>query len=208
MVVLLILQWLTAEQLDDSMTWHARFGYVFIGVVLFRISWGLLGTHYARFSQFVSGPKTIIDYIKRSKNGTAPTYTGHNPLGGWMVLVLLTLLLVQGISGLFMTDDIFFNGPYYSAVNADIQSIMAKIHNTAFITIQIAVALHILAVLIYVYIKKQALIGAMITGRKRTNARSIITNYWLRACLIALMIAALTYLAIEVWAPEPVDDWY
>ena len=96
-----------------------------------------------------------MDYIK-DKNAIS---AGHNPLGGWMVVMMLVTLIAQGVSGLFITDDILFTGPYYSSVSDDLQSTMGWIHHNAFTVIQVLVALHVLAVLWYQFGKRQAIIN-------------------------------------------------
>lgn len=207
-VILVFLQWLSAEVLEDAIQWHAYFGYTLLGIVLFRIVWGFIGTHYARFSEFVKSPAKVVEYLKVFTQRTSPVFTGHNPPGGWMSLLLLLLLLVQASSGLFITDDIFFNAPYYDAVSSQIQDLMSSIHHTGFTILKIAIGLHIAAVLFYVLKKKQSLIKAMITGKKATHDTVVVSRYWIKALITVLMIAVLVYCVVEVWAPEPVDDWY
>ena len=208
LIVLLVgAQWITAELLDDAMQWHAWFGYGMLGVVVFRLVWGFIGTRYAKFGQFLASPSTVWHYVTATLKGNAPVYTGHNPLGGWMALLLLLLLLVQSITGLFMTDDIFFTAPYYSAVSSDIQALMNTLHHQAFTILQWAVLLHVIAALVYVFVKRQPLIKAMFTGKKPTSDAGITHNYWLRLAISVIIIALLVYLTIDIWAPEQEDMW-
>src|SRR5690606_32871998 len=72
--------WLSETGLD-WMTWHSRFGYAVLALVLFRFIWGFAGPHYARFSQFVRGPRQIAAYLR-----TGHWAAGHNPLGAWSVI--------------------------------------------------------------------------------------------------------------------------
>ncbi|WP_348240544.1 cytochrome b/b6 domain-containing protein, partial [Salmonella enterica] len=68
---------------------HRYSGYTLLGLVVFRIYWGFAGSATARFAQFVRGPKAIAEYLR---NPPVPPPAGHNPLGGWSVVVLITLL--------------------------------------------------------------------------------------------------------------------
>lgn len=206
-VLLVSAQWITIEFMDDAIEWHAWFGYVLLGIIVFRIIWGFIGTRYAKFGEFIASPKTCYQYLRDSAQGSAKVYTGHNPLGGWMALLLLLLILAQAITGLFMTDDIFFSAPYYDAIDSDLQSLMSTIHHQAFTALQIAILLHVLAALVYVVFKKQPLIRALLTGKKPTDDPENDGKYWVKALLLALVVAGLVYMLIFVWAPPPADDW-
>ncbi len=88
-------------------TVHEWSGYTIIVLVVSRIVWGFIGSRHARFSDFLVGPARLREYLK----GRPAASAGHNPLGGWSVLLLLTLLLLQAGSGLFNSDDVLFQGP-------------------------------------------------------------------------------------------------
>ena len=85
---------------------HAQSGYIIIGLLVFRFIWGLVGSPYARFSTFLYGPKNTAGYAKALMTRRAPHYASHNPVGGWMVVLLLVSLGFQALSGLFLSDDI------------------------------------------------------------------------------------------------------
>lgn len=46
------------------MDWHVRFGCVALGLIVFRVLWGFVGPRYARFTQFVRGPRAVANYLK------------------------------------------------------------------------------------------------------------------------------------------------
>ena len=104
-------------------------------------------------------------------NGTMAdlTYAGHNPAGGWMVAVLILLVGLQAFSGLFASEDtfLFFDGPLVAYVSSDFASTMNWIHHTNINLIYAAVGLHVFAAIFYLVVKRENLIRAMITGRKR-----------------------------------------
>ena len=87
---------------------HAQSGYIIIGLLVFRFIWGLVGSPYARFSTFLYGPKNTAGYAKALMTRRAPHYASHNPVGGWMVVLLLVSLGFQALSGLFLSDDSAF----------------------------------------------------------------------------------------------------
>lgn len=97
LVVLFTVSYLTGE--DDSML-HIYSGYGIIGLLVFRIVWGVIGTRYARFSDFIYGKKATFEYAKSMLAGKPIHYLGHNPLGGWMVVALLISLACTTWSGL------------------------------------------------------------------------------------------------------------
>jgi cytochrome b len=85
---------------DEENSLHVYSGYAVLGLISFRVLWGFIGTRYACFSQFVTSPGTVIQYLKDLLARKPKHYTGHNPAGGWMVLALLLTLFVVTVSGL------------------------------------------------------------------------------------------------------------
>lgn len=144
---------------------HAKAGYIALGLLIFRWVWGLTGTHHARFSNFIYSPANTFRYLRGMLSGQGAAYAGHNPLGGLAVLALLLSLSVQVGSGLFLTDDIFFNAPLYSYVSSDTSSVMRKIHTWNGNLLLVLIGLHLLALLVH-SLKGEKLVGAMFTGYK------------------------------------------
>ena len=97
-LLLVIGAWATRELPGEWFVWHVRIGYAIFVLVATRIVWGVLGTRYARFVDFVRGPSAVLRYLR---GVSAQHYAGHNPAGGWMVVLLLLLLLTQAVTGLF-----------------------------------------------------------------------------------------------------------
>lgn len=89
--------YLTGEE-DSSL--HIYAGYTVLGLIIFRMLWGFIGTRYARFGNFVYSPKTAIQYLKGLVAKKPEHYIGHNPAGGWMVITMLLCLFVVTVSGL------------------------------------------------------------------------------------------------------------
>lgn len=149
----------------DMMEWHMLNGYAVLAVVAVRVLWGFVGTPNARFANFIKNPREVWNYITTWKNQKVPV--GHNPLGGYAVLALLAALVLQGVTGLFSTDDILTEGPLYGAVSDMIGKLLTEIHEGNFWFILLPmIGVHITAIVIYWRVKKANLVKPMITGWK------------------------------------------
>ena len=130
LVAAIVTSWWTNQQVMIDL--HAIAGYTILALVLFRIIWGFVGSSNARFSSFLTGPKRVLDYASKVPKGSVAelTYAGHNPAGGWMVVVLLVLVGIQAVSGLFASEDtfLFFDGPLVAYASSDVARIMNWIH--------------------------------------------------------------------------------
>ncbi|RUO22660.1 hypothetical protein CWE08_05710 [Aliidiomarina iranensis] len=141
---------------------HHKLGLIMLALILTRIIWGVVGSQPARFSTFLKGPKAIIGYIK---SPFSKEHLTHNPGGGIIVVIMLAMLLAQAITGLFSDDAIFFRGPLASTVSNDVVRLLTSYHKQAFDFILAIIALHIVAIFVYLLMKKN-LISPMITGKK------------------------------------------
>ncbi|BDM63646.1 cytochrome b561 [Shewanella sp. NFH-SH190041] len=195
MVVLLALLWWSAEQ--GEMEWHMISAYVLAGLLLFRIIWGVWGSQTARFTDFVVSPANVWRYTKTlPRQGIIPHH-GHNPLGGYMVIVLLLVMTTQFTTGLFATDDIFTEGPLYAWVSSDTSAILTWLHKNNFNLILFLASVHVLAVLVHVG-KGDKLLPAMVTGYRRDGcARQLFfKSLWQAALLFGLIAVGLGYYLI------------
>jgi cytochrome b len=162
MVALLAGLWWTWK--SGQIELHERLGYVTLGILLFRLYWGLFGSSTARFSQFVKGPREIAAYLR----GRSPVIVGHNPLGALSVLLLLGLMIVEVGFGLFTQDvDGIEAGPLAAYVSYETADWARGWHSLLFNVILGVVALHVLAILFYLVVKRENLVGPMVTGRRR-----------------------------------------
>ena len=168
LVVLLITSYFSGRAAGDWMTLHFWSGYAILTLLLFRIAWGFVGSTTARFSHFVKGPAAWFVYLKNFATGR-PTYdVGHNPVGGIMVLVLIFAVLAQAIAGLFAADTDLgtVNGPLANSVPDKWVDRLTDFHKFWINVLICLAALHILAAITYLVLKRQNLVGAMFTGRK------------------------------------------
>lgn len=189
-VTLLGALWWSAE--EGEMQWHQIFAYSLMVLILFRLVWGFIGSDTSRFSHFVKSPQDVLRYVKQPNRASL----GHNPLGGYMVVTMMLILLVQLTSGLFATDEIFTEGPLYSFVSDDVSSTLTWLHKMNFNMLLVLAALHILAVIAH-GIKGDKLVGAMITGYKHVTV-DMATELRFRSNLIALiLVGVLAGLAVN-----------
>lgn len=161
LVLLVVFSWWSAD--TGRMEWHRWSGYALLGLVVFRIYWGLAGSSTARFSRFVRGPRAISSYLKG--NGVAAP--GHNPLGALSVVALLALLATQVVLGLFAVDvDGIESGPLSTYVSFETGRGAAQWHEANFDVLTAVILLHVVAVFYYVFFRKQALVAAMVHGQR------------------------------------------
>lgn len=192
LVIGFVIAFATHEDVGDV---HIVAGYVVLGLVVFRILWGFVGSKYARFSDFVYSPATVLGYMKGLVTGKVQHYLGHNPAGGWMVVALLLALLAVSYTGL-KAYGVEGHGPLASDVEyslisnarahgqeheeVDEHGIAQRVgeddggfwHELHEATTDITLALiflHLLGVAISSRLHGEKLVKAMITGRKETK---------------------------------------
>lgn len=190
------LAWWTAE--IDNYDVHQWIGYTVIVLVSSRIAWGFLGSRHSRFSDFLVGPGRVLAYVRGSDDYSA----GHNPLGGWSVMVLLALLLTQGVTGLFNTDEVLFSGPLYYWASSDLRDTMGALHETVFNVLLAMIGLHIFAVCYHQFKRREALLQAMILGRGPAREGRAPVVHWWRAVAIVAVLALAFWWALGL-APQP-----
>jgi cytochrome b len=193
LVVLVTFSWVTSEVGGNAMTYHMWSGYTILTLVVFRILWGWVGSRHARFASFVRGPGEVIRYAKGLAGGRSSRFLGHNPLGGWSVVLMLLSMTVQATTGLFANDDVMTEGPLASRVSAETSQLLTAIHGYNFYVLLTLIALHLIAVLFYLLVKRENLIGPMFTGRKYVDDAAPAqepTASLLRAAVVLLIVAA------------------
>ena len=159
LVLLVPFSWWTAE--EEMLDWHHRSGLALLGLVVFRIVWGLIGGSTARFSSFVRGPGTILGYLR----GRFASPIGHNPLGALSVLALLGALSLQIGLGLFAADDDWLRpGPLTGLIGEELAEDIAEWHETTFNLLLAVIVLHVAAIAFYLLVKRKNLVGPMVTG--------------------------------------------
>ena len=148
------------------MIWHGRIGDALLALLLFRLMWGFFGSETARFARFVASPRSAVGHLKIALLREPDRQVGHNPAGGWMVLVLLWLLLLETLSGIYVANDIADVGPFTEVVPASVANAIEASHAIVWDALLAAIILHVLAIFAYAAAKGQNLLRPMITGTK------------------------------------------
>ena len=194
LVVLLLVAWFTG---GENMQLHRWTGYTILGLLVFRLWWGVAGGSTARFAHFLTGPGKTFGYLRTVASRTPGETAGHNPLGAWSVLAMIAVLLVQVGLGLFASDiDGLESGPLSHLVDFDASRRAADFHELSFRALQALVALHILAVAFYWLWKRQNLVGAMITGKRPFQGEALRpASLWSYAVGLILAVAVAWFIA-------------
>ncbi len=173
--------------------WHARAGFLILGLVVFRLVWGLVGTPTARFATFVRGPAAIAAYLRGEWRGI-----GHNPLGALSVLGLLALIGAQAATGLFTNDDIAFQGPFADWVGKELSDRFHGWHALLQNALLVLIGVHVAAIVFYARIKKENLVKPMITGW--TEAPATGTPAPLRGGGVVAFVVSALIAGAATWA--------
>jgi cytochrome b len=195
----------TAKIGGNVMLWHFRLGYLAMGLLLFRIVWGLVGGRWSRFRSFVYGPGRVWAYLRGERAPGGQDDVGHSPLGALSVWALLGLLIFQVATGLVADDEIANVGPLNRFVSEHVAHLFTGWHKEVGETVLIALlVLHVLAVLFYRFARRQDLITPMITGDKplpaHTPASADGWRHRLGAVVLAVAVAALVSWVVQLGA--------
>jgi len=171
---------------EDGEGLHEISGYIAFGLILFRILWGFVGSQYARFSEFVYSPKTVIAYLRSLLTTNPKHYLGHNPAGGWMVVLLLLGVLATGFTGIKLLAVEEGRGPLaqmevpalIAVASADQdedegqgeneggEEFWEEAHEVAANLTLLLIFLHVVGVVVSSRLHRENLVRAMVTGDK------------------------------------------
>ncbi|MFV1878647.1 cytochrome b/b6 domain-containing protein [Nioella sp.] len=174
--------WLTADELQPI---HEVAGYTVAGLVAFRLVWGLFGSRYARFAQFLKGPGETLGYFGDMARGRERRYLGHNPAGGAMILALMVTLSGTALTGWLMEEDARLAmlpsipaivAPAWAdddgdereyGVRGEAEGQLKELHETLANLMLLLAALHVAGVVLASFRHNENLARAMVTGDKR-----------------------------------------
>jgi cytochrome b len=198
---------------NDRMDVHERAGLTVLGLVVFRIFWGFLGGHHARFANFLVGPRRTIAWVRQAfqqgPHQQAPRQAGHSPLAAWSVLGLLGITLYLASTGPWSTDGILYDGPLAHLVPA-MSGQIAEWHHRGKLLLIPLVVLHLAAILYYKFWKRTPLTKAMVSGRASESRASVtgadggITGARLVAGLLLIAVLQAATHALPLLRPA----WY
>ena len=192
LVALILLQFLSGEFGLIPMAWHYWLGYATLALVVFRVLWGFAGSHTSRFASFVRGPGAVLHYARETAAGRHVHVIGHNPVGGWSVVLMLLSILVQSITGLFSSDDLTESGPLVDRVSDATVEWMTRVHHLNRWLLVLLIVLHVGAVLMHWVMRRDNLVAAMIHGRGRAAGENDAPRMApLHRALLLLVISAI-----------------
>ncbi|OSQ48286.1 cytochrome b/b6 domain-containing protein [Thalassospira alkalitolerans] len=148
-----VVAWVTGDEWDALHHWA---GYAAAGLIAFRLIWGVIGSRYARFTQFIQSPSKTIAYLKDIVTGRENRYLGHNPAGAAMILALLAAMAGCALTGWMYTTDAYWGVNWVEQTHKFLANALLAL-----------VLLHLGGVLLASMRHHENLIRAMITGRKR-----------------------------------------
>ena len=173
---------------------HFVAGYAVAGLLLFRLFWGFIGSPRSRFSDFLHRWPVVKRYIERLKRFDPPHSVGHNPLGGWMIVVLLSTLLAMIATGLLAAGR-RAAGPLAGLVPLPAAALAGQLHSLISNLLIGLIVVHLAGVAVDWFLTGDNLVKAMLTGRKRlpiaSAAREGKVVPLLRAVLVGLLSLAL-----------------
>jgi cytochrome b len=154
LIGLVVGAWITREGGEDLP--HQLLGYGALAIVVVRVIWGFIGSPRARFSDFMRSPATTVNYLRAVVGNREPRHIGHNPLGGWMILILLATIAGVCISGWLYSTDAFWGVAWVGELHEGLTNFLI-----------VLVALHVVGVVFTSFRQRENLVTAMVTGWKR-----------------------------------------
>lgn len=176
MVAGFIIAWLTSESELFRLV-HAFAGGTVLAVALFRLPWGLIGPRHARFGSFVRGPQAVIDYLLSLLKLQPEHHVGHNPAGGWAIVLLLLLAVLTGVSG----------WAYYNDLGGEW---LEELHEGLAAGMLVVVIIHVAGVVSGSMLHGENLVRSMLTGRKTGQADEAIPSTRPIAAVVLLLWVA------------------
>ncbi len=135
---------------------HDYSGYLALAIVVLRIVWGFTGPTFARFSQFMRGPRVTLGYARDVLAHKEEHMPGHNPLGGWMIIALLFTVAATGATGWLYTTNKFWGEEWLEELHSILGHLILPL-----------VALHVAGVIFTSWRQKENLAAAMFHGWKK-----------------------------------------
>lgn len=218
LVLSIAASWYTAENSEEIFMFrefpysytelHFWLGYWTLGLILFRILWGFVGPKHARFASFVPGPTRVLQYAKSFFRRDSAPAVGHNPMGAWVVLLMLAMVGAQAVTGLFLLDNTeIYPAPFNPAVDPETAASLGRFHHLNFEVLLWVIGLHVSAIVYYHFYKRQNLVGPMLTGRKPGDlvpaGESLKGSRLLVALVVIVVAAGIVWLVLQQAPPPP-----
>ena len=154
---------------------HVTLGYTMLGIVAFRVIWGLVGSKYARFSTIKPRFLKVRENIKAILSGEREALIGLNAIGFLAAYVLMFLVLIVSATGYLTFNEI---GP----------EIISELHELLGNTLIAVVVVHVGSILFnafYHYLQKNS---STVVNRVSTIAVSARPYKWVSVIILLIMI--------------------
>jgi cytochrome b len=157
--------------------YHVALGFILLGLLVFRLLWGFVGTRYARFGSFLFSPKETFAYLLAMAKRKQAHYLGHNPAGSMVVWLLLALGMFISVTGVMALQD-------------DVSDLVVDMHAISTNIMLGVIALHIIGVLVSSILHRENLVRSMFTGFKYAESGEGIRNayFWLGLLMVAAVV--------------------
>ena len=155
---------------DDMLNLHVLAGSIVFGLIIFRLIWGFIGTEHSRFADFICSFKQIIQHLRDLVHLRPAQHTGHTPVGGVMIFLLLFGLLILTLSGVMLYAMEGASLPFaglMTGIDLDTTILIEYVHGWAADLLVLFILFHVAGVLFESLLQKQNLVRAMITGYKK-----------------------------------------
>jgi len=180
---------------------HEISGITLFFLILFRIYWGFFGGHYSKFKNFNLNKNFLLNYLKKKEK----KYFGHNPLGSLSIYSIFVLILLTSLSGMFSSDDIFYDGPFVKFAPQFV-GIFTNIHDILHYFLYSLIILHLCAVSYYQFFLKEEIINQMIDGKSKDknfiqkDYPSKKNLYGLSALILIFIGPSIFYYLTNIWS--------
>ncbi|MCB9025463.1 MAG: cytochrome b/b6 domain-containing protein [Bdellovibrionaceae bacterium] len=190
---LFLFSFVIAKTVDDEsmvFTYHMLSGLLLGGIVLWRIIWGIIGSKYARFSEFSLNPWELKDYFLEVFSNSKKRWAGHNPASSWAALVMLAFALGLAVTGYLMTTG---NKEAYE----DLHEFLAN-------SFVIVAVLHIAGVAIHSIRHQDTIALSMVDGKKVTfeDMEPIASSRPFAGLLLVALILSASLFLSKKFDPE------
>lgn len=179
LVACFVIAYLTSES-ERWQLWHVTAGYTFGVLLIFRLVWGVLGTRYARFGNFVRGPKQVVRYLGSLLTRHPQHYVGHNPAGAWAIVGMIGLGLLTVLTGWASFSDY---GDWFGELHEGIVNVLLLV-----------IAIHVGGVIISGFLHHENLVRAMVNGHKQGKPTDAIRYpQWVVGVLLVLGVGVFLW---------------
>jgi len=203
-----VIAWISYDD-NRFLYFHVFAGYVFFGLLLFRLLWGFVGTRYARFHSFAHSWSSVTEYLKGLLNGQAMHFIGHNPAGGYAIFGMLMLGFIISISGLLTLAGEEGHGPLQGMVNYTVGIASHSVHEILAWVMLLLTVIHVLGVIVESIWHKENLIWAMLSGKKEAAAgTSSIQGHHFLGISIAVIVIIYALVYFKGYLTETADNLY